>query len=86
MLETPDTWDDAAIREVAAYRGSPRQVWDNKDLSSGWAGDFMRNALDMVRFCPSATRIYLTVSMTRGDARLALFDPRRRGTNTVWPN
>jgi len=36
VLESTDTWDDAAIREVAAYRGGPRQVWDNKDLASGW--------------------------------------------------
>jgi hypothetical protein len=35
VLETREMWDDAAIREVAAYRGGPRQVWDNKDLASG---------------------------------------------------
>src|SRR5689334_8730145 len=45
VLDSSDTWDDAALREVAAYRGNPRQVWDNKDRSSGWTG-FMRNALN----------------------------------------
>lgn len=72
VLESPDTWDDAAIREVAAYRGSPRQVWDNKDLASGWTG-FMRNALNG-QTLSFKNHDFLTVSMTRGDAQLALFD------------
>ena len=38
VLDTPGLWDDAAIREVAAYCGGPRQVWDNKDLAGGWTG------------------------------------------------
>src|SRR5579863_8765684 len=72
VLETRDMWDDAAIREVAAYRGGPRQVWDNKDLASGWTG-YMRNALNGQT--PSfQNRDFLTISMTRGDAQLALFD------------
>ena len=72
VLESTDTWDDAAIREVAAYRGGPRQVWDNKDLASGWTG-FMRNALNG-QTLSYKNRDFLTVSMTRGDAQLALFD------------
>ena len=81
VLETPDLWDDAAIREVAAYRGGPRQVWDNKELSSGWAG-FMRNALNG-QTLSFKNHDFLTVSMTRGDAQLALFT-RPPGTNTGW--
>lgn len=72
VLESRDLWDDTAIREVAAYRGGPRQVWDNKDLSSGWTG-FMRNALNG-QTLSFKNRDFLTVSMTRGDAQLALFD------------
>jgi hypothetical protein len=72
VLDSPDTWDDAAIREVAAYRGNPRQVWDNKDLTSGWTG-FMRNALNG-QTLSFKNQNFLTVSMTRGDAQLALFD------------
>jgi hypothetical protein len=72
VLETSDLWDDAAIREVAAYRVGPRQVWDNKDLSSGWTG-FMRNALNG-QTLSFQNRDFLTISMTRGDAQLALFD------------
>jgi len=72
VLEAASLWDDAAIREVAAYRGGPRQVWDNKDLASGWAG-FMRNALNG-QTLSFKNKDFLTVSMTRGDAQLALFD------------
>jgi len=72
VLEASDMWDDAAIREVAAYRGGPRQVWDNKDLASGWTG-YMRNALNG-QTLSFKNRDFLTVSMTRGDAQLALFD------------
>jgi hypothetical protein len=72
VLEASDMWDDAAIRAVAAYRGGPRQVWDNKDLASGWTG-YMRNALNG-QTLSFKNRDFLTVSMTRGDAQLALFD------------
>ena len=72
VLDMPGLWDDAAIREVAAYRGAPRQVWDNKDLASGWTG-FMRNALNG-QTLSFKNKDFLTVSMTRGDAQLALFD------------
>ena len=72
VLDAAGLWDDAAIREVAAYRGGPRQVWDNKDIASGWAG-FMRNALNG-QVLSFKNKDFLTVSMTRGDAQLALFD------------
>src|SRR5438552_3085569 len=72
VLESPDLWDDAAIREVCAYRSGPRQVWDNKDLASGWTG-FMRNALNG-QTLSFKNKDFLTASMTRGDAQLALFD------------
>lgn len=72
VLENRDLWDDAAIREVAAYRGGPRQVWDAKELASGWTG-FMRNALNG-QTLSFQNHGFLTVSMTRGDAQLALFD------------
>src|SRR4051812_39587354 len=72
VLEAREEWDDAAIRTVAAYRGNPRQVWDNKDLAGGWTG-FMRNALNG-QTLSFKNKDFLTVSMTRGDAQLALFD------------
>src|SRR4051812_41676249 len=72
VLDSNSLWDDAAIREVAAYHGGPRQVWDNKDLASGWTGS-MRNALNG-QVLSFKNKDFLTVSMTRGDAQLALFD------------
>jgi hypothetical protein len=72
VLDAAAFWDDAAIREIAAYRGGPRQVWDNKDISSGWTG-YMRNALNG-QTLSFKNKDFLTVSMTRGDAQLALFD------------
>jgi hypothetical protein len=71
VLEAREEWDDAAIREVAAYRGGPRQVWDNKDIASSWTG-YMRNALNG-QTLSFKNKDFLTVSMTRGDAQLALF-------------
>lgn len=76
VLETPDMWDDAAIREVAAYRGGPRQVWDNKDIASNWCG-YMRNAMNG-QVLSFRNKDFLTVSMTRGDAQLGLF------TQAAW--
>jgi hypothetical protein len=69
---SPDLWDEAAIREVLAYRGNPKQVWDNQYLNSPWV-HYMRNALNgqAISFGQAD---FLTVSMTRGDAQLALFD------------
>ena len=71
VLDAPTFWDDTAIREVATYRGGPRQVWDNKDISSGWTG-YMCNALNG-QTLSFKNKDFLTVSMTRGDAQLALF-------------
>jgi hypothetical protein len=34
ILDHSDLWDDAALREVIAYRGARKQVWDNTDLAS----------------------------------------------------
>ena len=76
VLETPDMRDDAAIREVAAYRGGPRQVWDNKDIGSNWCG-YMRNAMNG-QTLSFKNKDFITVSMTRGDAQLALF------TQAAW--
>ena len=72
ILTDPGYWDAARISAVAAYRGGPKQVWDNKSLAGGWTAS-MRSALNgqHLSFRHPA---FLTVSMTRGDAQLALFD------------
>src|SRR5262245_61598314 len=32
ILGNPDFWDEAAIAAVLAYKGGPKQAWDNTDL------------------------------------------------------
>lgn len=72
VLDTPSQWDDRAIREVAAYRGGPRQVWDAKDLAGSWTG-FLRNSLNgQVLSFRNAN--FLTVGLARGEALLLLLD------------
>src|ERR1700751_4000330 len=45
ILDHPDLWDDTALKEVIAYRGTPKQVWDNTDIGSPWM-NLMRNSLN----------------------------------------
>jgi len=72
ILETPDQWDSAALREVIAYRGGGRQVWDNTDLHGLWL-NLMRNALNTQVFSFRHAD-FLVLSATHGTAHLALFD------------
>ncbi len=45
ILNDPDQWDRAALSEVIAYRGAPKQVWDNTGIASPLLND-MRNSLN----------------------------------------
>jgi hypothetical protein len=72
ILENADYWDHEALAELIAYRGSPKQIWDNKDLGGPWL-NLMRNNLN--------TQIYsfkhpdfLVVSATHASAHLAMYD------------
>jgi hypothetical protein len=72
ILENDDYWDQEALKELMAYRGSRRQIWDNKDLAGPWL-NLMRNNLN--------TQVYsfkhpdfLIVSATHASAHLALYD------------
>ena len=72
ILENDDYWDHEALKELMAYRGSRRQIWDNKDLAGPWL-NLMRNNLN--------TQVYsfkhpdfLIVSATHASAHLALYD------------
>jgi intracellular sulfur oxidation DsrE/DsrF family protein len=72
ILDHPDLWDDTALKEVIAYRDTPKQVWDNTDIGSPWM-NLMRNSLNAQVFS-FGHRDFLTVSATHGSAHLALFD------------
>ena len=72
ILDREEYWDHEALKALMAYRGSPRQVWDNKDLAGPWL-NLMRNNLN--------TQVYsfkhpdfLIVSATHASAHLALYD------------
>jgi hypothetical protein len=73
ILNDPDQWDHAALSEVIAYRGAPKQVWDNTEIASPWL-DFMRNSLN-AQIWSFRHPDFLVVSATHGTAHLALFEP-----------
>src|SRR5260221_3653096 len=73
ILDDPDQWDHAALSEVIAYRGAPKQVWDNTGIASPWLND-MRNSLN-TQVWSFRHPDFLVVSATHGTAHLALFGP-----------
>ena len=72
ILDHSDLWDDVALREVIAYRGDRKQVWDNTDLESPWL-NLMRNSVNAQVFSFGHSD-FLAVSATHSSAHLALFD------------
>jgi intracellular sulfur oxidation DsrE/DsrF family protein len=72
ILQHPDFWDDEALKEIIAYRGTRKQVWDNTDLAGPWL-NLMRNSVNAQIFS-FQHKDFLAVSATHGTAHLALFD------------
>ena len=72
ILNHPDLWDETALKEVIAYRGVGKQVWDNTDIGSPWL-NLMRNSINAQVFSFRHPD-FLAVSATHGSAHLALFD------------
>jgi hypothetical protein len=73
ILNNPIQWDHAALSAVLAYRGAPKQVWDNTEIASLWL-NLMRNALN-AQIWSFRHHDFLVVSATHGTAHLALFEP-----------
>ena len=73
ILNDPDQWDHAALSEVIAYRGVPKQVWDNTGIASPWLND-MHNSLN-TQVWSFRHPDFVVVSATHGTAHLALFGP-----------
>jgi intracellular sulfur oxidation DsrE/DsrF family protein len=71
ILDHPDLWDETALKEVIAYRGAGKQVWDNTDIGSPWL-NLMRNSINAQVFSFRHPD-FLAVSGTHGSAHLALF-------------
>src|ERR1700682_5180878 len=71
-LEIEDYWDHEALAELLAYRGGPKQIWDNKDLGGPWL-NLMRNNLN-VQIYSFKRPDFLIVSATHAFAHLAMSD------------
>jgi len=71
-LENEDTWDHEALAELLAYRGGPRQIWDNKDLGGPWL-NLMRNNLN-VQIHSFKRPDFLIISASHALAHLAMYD------------
>jgi hypothetical protein len=76
ILLHSDFWDDVALKELFAYRGARRQVWNNTDIAGPWL-NAMRNSINTQVFS-FGHNDFLAVSATHGTAHLALFD------ETMW--
>ncbi len=72
ILGNKDFWDHEAIAEITAYRGGPKQVWDNVDIASPWL-NLMRNSFNVQVFSYKQPN-FLAVSATHATAHLALLD------------
>lgn len=72
ILNHQDQWDHEALTEVLAYRPTPRQAWDNTDISGPWL-NLMRNALNS-QIWSFKHADFLVVSVTHGTAQLTLYD------------
>ena len=72
ILRHPDFWDNEALTEIIAYRGTRKQVWNNTILAGPWL-NLMRNSINGQIFS-FGNKDFLAVSATHGTAHLALFD------------
>jgi hypothetical protein len=72
ILDNADLWDAAALGTVMAYKGGPKQAWDNTDLAGPWLNG-MRNSMNS-QIWSFKQPDFLCVSATHGAAHLALYD------------
>src|SRR5437899_442204 len=72
ILQQSDFWDNEALKEIIAYRGARKQVWDNTSLAGPWL-NLMRNSINTQVFS-FGHKDFLAVSATHGTAHLALFE------------
>lgn len=71
ILDNRDQWDAEALDAVLHYAGSPKQSWDNTDLTGPWL-NVMRNAMNS-EIWSFKHPDFLCVSATHGSAQLALY-------------
>ena len=80
ILETADFWDAAALNAVLAYKGGPKQSWDNTDLTGPWLNG-MRNAMNS-QIWSFHQPDFLCVSATHGAWPTSRSTISRCGTST----
>lgn len=71
-LEDETMWDHEGLAELMAYRGGPKQIWDNKDIGGPWL-NLMRNNLN-VQAHSFKQPDFLILSATHASAHLAMYD------------
>lgn len=72
ILTSPDDWDSEALAHLIAYRGGPKQAFDNTDLEGPWL-NLMRNSMN-AQVWSWKHPDFLCVSATHGSAQFALYD------------
>jgi len=72
IVTEKEFWDQEALAEVLAYKGGPKQAWDNTEIAGPWING-MRNSLNAQVFAFKRPN-FLVVSATHGTAHLALLD------------
>ena len=72
ILDHPDLWDDAALKELFAYKPAAKMVWDVTALP-GMALNGMRNTIN-AQIWSFGNPDFLALSANHGGAQLALYD------------
>ena len=72
ILTQADEWDSEALNAILAYRGGPKQAFDNTELDGPWL-NLMRNSMNAQVYSWKHPD-FLCVSATHGTAHLALYD------------
>ena len=76
IADDKSQWDDEALREVIAYRGNPKQVWDMTAIEGPWL-NLLRNTLNAQIWSFKHPDV-LAVAECHSSAQLALYD------ETMW--
>ena len=76
ILRHRDEWDAEALDAVLAYRGGPRQAYNNTDINGPWL-NLMRNSMN-AQIWSFGHADFLCISATHGSAQFALYD------ETIW--
>lgn len=72
ILTRPEEWDAEALAAILAYKGGPKQAFDNTVLEGPWL-NLMRNSMNAQVWSWKHPN-FLCVSVTHGTAHLALYD------------